>query len=601
MVSARRKLLVSTGALCVFMATGAYALDRLSFETPGASDDLRDALAAASLAREAASAETVDVQNLFAAARADYGRVLGALYGEGYYSGTISILIDGREAAAIPPLDAPTSIRAVDIRITPGPRFAFSRADIAPVAPETAIPEGYAVGQPALSGQIIDAATAGVEGWRAQGHAKAEVSAQRITADHRANTLAADIALRPGPQVTFGTLRMSGNERLRTRRLEKIAGFPTGDTFDPEKLDQVRARLRRTGIFSSVSLTEAETLSPGPSLDADLVVVEEKPRRIGFGGELSSLDGLSVSGYWLHRNLMGGGERLRLDAEISGIGGSTGGVDYTLGARIDRPATLSPDTSAYIETEISALDEVDYRSDNFSFGVGFTHILNDRLTGEIGLEYAISKVRENGDTITFEQIALPISLTWDNRDNPLDATEGYYGEASTTPFLGFGSTGSGAQLTGDFRAYRGFGDSDRFVLAGRAQFGAVFGSDLSETPRDYLFYSGGGGTVRGQPYQSLGVSVLNAGTQRTGGTKFLALSGELRADVTDKIGLVAFYDAGYVSAVDFFDDTGDWHSGAGIGLRYDTGIGPIRLDVAGPVSGDTGEGVQIYIGIGQAF
>lgn len=601
MASSCGKLLVSAFVVGAFFSTGAQALDKFSFETPGASKDLRDALAAASLTREAANAEKTDVQNLFAAARADYARILGALYADGYYSGTISIRIDGREAAAIPPLDAPTSVRSVDIRIAPGPRFAFSQAAIAPVAPQSEIPEGYAVGAPARSGQIVAAATAGVDGWRAQGHAKAEVAAQRITADHRANTLAADIALRPGPQVTFGTLHMRGNERLRTGRLQKIAGFPTGEVFDPEKLDQVRARLRRTGIFSSVSLTEAETLSPGPSLDADLVVVEEKTRRIGFGGELSSLDGLSITGYWLHRNLMGGGERLRLNAEILGIGGSNGGADYKLGARIDRPATLSPDTSAFIQTELSALDEVDYRSDNFSFGIGFTHILNDRLSGEIGLKYAISKVRENGTSRTFEQLALPIALTWDNRDNPLDATEGYYGEAIATPFLGFGTTGSGAQLKGDFRAYRGFGNADRFVLAGRAQMGAVFGSDLAETPRDYLFYSGGGGTVRGQPYQALGVNVLRGGLQRTGGTKFLALSGELRADVTDTIGLVAFYDAGYVSAVDFFDDSGDWHAGAGLGLRYNTGIGPIRLDVAGPVSGDTGEGVQIYIGIGQAF
>lgn len=601
MVLSHGKRLLSAIALGVLMAQAAHALDRLTFETPGADKDLHDVLAAASLTREAGSAETVDVQNLFAAARADYARILGALYSEGYYSGTISIRIDGREASAIPPLDAPATIRAVDIRVTPGPRFSFAHAGIAPVAPETELPEGYAAGEPALSGTIVDAATAGVEGWRNQGHAKAEVSAQRITADHRASTLAADIALAPGPRVTFGTLHINGNERLRTRRLEKIAGFPTGEVFDPEKLDQVRARLRRTGIFSSVTLTEAETVSPGPSLDAELVVVEEKPRRIGFGAELSSLDGLALSGYWLHRNLMGGGERLRLDGEISGIGGSTGGADYTLGARIDRPATLSPDTSAFIETELSALDEVDYRSDNFSFGIGFTHIVNPRLTAEIGLKYTISKVRENGTRRTFEQLALPIALTWDNRDNPLDATEGYYGEAVATPFLGFGTTGSGGQIKGDFRAYRGFGESDRFVLAARAQVGAVFGADLMETPREYLFYSGGGGTVRGQPYQSLGVNVLRGGTQRSGGTRFLALSGEMRADVTDKIGLVAFYDAGYVGAVDFFDDSGDWHAGAGLGLRYNTGIGPIRLDVAGPIGGDTGEGVQIYIGIGQAF
>ena len=86
---------------------------------------------------------------------------------------------------------------------------------------------------------------------------------------------------------------------------------------------------------------------------------------------------------------------------------------------------------------------------------------------------------------------------------------------------------------------------------------------------------------------------------RGGGRSFAAASGELRYGVTDTIGVVAFADAGYVGA-ELFED-GEWHAGAGLGLRYKTPVGPIRLDVAGPVAGDTGDGVQIYIGIGQAF
>lgn len=591
--------LVAGATVAVLFIQSASALD-FTFETPGADKSLRDFLAGASLTREAGRAKADDPQEIFAAARADYARLLGALYSEGYYSGTISILLDGREAAAIAPLDAPASVHKVTMRITPGPRFAFSRATIAPLAKKTELPPGYASGEVAKSGEIVAAATAGVEGWRNQGHAKATVAGQHITADHRAKTLAADIALDAGPRVQFGQLTMQGYQRMDPQRLAEIAGYPTGKIFDPAKLDEVRARLRRTEIFSSVTVTEAETLSPGPSLDALLEVVENRPRRIGFGGELSTLDGLTVSGYWLHRNLLGGGERLRVDAEIAGIGGASGGADFSLGARIERPATLSPDTSAYIETSIEQLDEVDYSSKGFSVGMGLTHIFNPRLTGEFGVSYGWTEVTDDFSITRYRQLALPMNLTWDNRDVPLDATKGYYLTADATPFLGFGSTGSGAQLKADLRAYRALG-SGRFVLAGRAQVGAVVGSGLLETPREYLFYSGGGGTVRGQPYQSLGVNVLRGGDLRTGGTKFLGLSAELRADVTDKIGVVAFYDAGRIGAVDFFDDSGDWHAGAGVGMRYNTGIGPIRFDVAGPVGGDTGSGVQIYLGIGQAF
>src|SRR5690606_23497452 len=117
------------------------------------------------------------------------------------------------------------------------------------------------------------------------------------------------------------------------------------------------------------------------------------------------------------------------------------------------------------------------------------------------------------------------------------------------------------------------------------------------------FWSGGGGTVRGQPYQSLGVPLARSAllSVQTGGMSFAAASAELRAAITDRIGAAAFYDAGFVGIDELFGGTGQWHAGAGIGLRYNTGIGPIRVDVAVPVSGPTGDGVQIYVGIGQAF
>jgi translocation and assembly module TamA len=115
-------------------------------------------------------------------------------------------------------------------------------------------------------------------------------------------------------------------------------------------------------------------------------------------------------------------------------------------------------------------------------------------------------------------------------------------------------------------------------------------------PNDYRFYSGGGGTVRGQSYQSLGITVNG---NDTGGRSFLGLSGELRATVRKNIGVVAFADYGFIGEGSF-GGTGDSHAGAGLGLRYLTPIGPIRLDVAAPIGG-TGSGAQVYVGIGQAF
>ena len=131
----------------------------------------------------------------------------------------------------------------------------------------------------------------------------------------------------------------------------------------------------------------------------------------------------------------------------------------------------------------------------------------------------------------------------------------------------------------------------------------MVGASLLNTPPDYLFFSGGGGTVRGHPFQSLGVLVQRSGSvlSQSGGMSFFGMSGEARLAIGEKLGAVAFYDAGYIGAGELFDGAGQWQTGAGLGLRYDTGFGPVRLDVAFPVTGSTADRLQVYVGIGQAF
>lgn len=586
---------------CGWLALPAVALERLEFRVPGGSDDLAEALRGASLLVTSDRDGQEDAQDLFAAARADYGKLLGVLYAAGHYSGVISIRVDGREAAGIAPLDAPERIDVVEVIVEPGPAFRFSEARIGPLAQGTAVPKAFAIGQPALSGVVREAAVAGIDGWRAQGHAKATVAGQEVVANHADATLAARIGLDPGPRLRFGPLDVVGAERMRERRIVKIAGLPEGEVYSPEELRRATERLRRTGVFRSVTLTEGDVTAPD-LLPITATVVEEKPRRYSLGAEIASAEGLSLTGFWLHRNLLGGAERLRVDGEVTNIGAQTSGVDWSLGVTLERPATLTPDTTVGINAEVGHLDQEDYFADLATVGISATHYFSETLTGRIGLSYDYAEGRDQLSGFLFRNVSIPIGVTWDRRNDKANATGGWYLDAEVKPFFGFGTTGSGVRATLDGRGYLGFGETDRFVLAGRVQMGAVMGSALLDTPRDDLFYSGGGGTVRGQPYQSLGVQ-LRRGLVDTkiGGSHFLGAQLEARAMVTERIGVVGFYDVGRIDVGGFFGDAGDWHSGAGVGVRYDTGFGPIRLDVAAPVGGTTGDGVQIYVGLGQAF
>ncbi|MEH7828674.1 autotransporter assembly complex protein TamA [Gemmobacter denitrificans] len=585
-----------------FIAQPAGALEPVEFIVAGDNAALAKDLRGASVLLAGESEGKSEPEEVFAAARAEYGRLVNTLYAKGHYAPVIRISVDGREAASIAPLDAPAQIGRIVVNVDPGPVFAFSQTRLRPVAPGTKLPEGFAPGEPAESGLVRAAVQAGVTGWRDAGHAKAAVSGQDVVADHVTHTLSADVTLNPGPKLRFGKLRVEGHQRMQERRILKIAGLPEGEVYSPEELKRSAERLRRSGVFRSVSMVEDETVTRPDLLGITATVVEEKTRRYSIGAEVASFEGLDLTGYWLHRNLLGGGERLKVEGEVANIGAQNSGMDYMLGVSVERPATLTADTTMTLKTGFAHLDEEDFTADLYSFGIGFSQYISDELTARAGLEYNHAEVEDAFDTYTYKHLALPLGVTWDKRDTALDARKGFYIDAEARPYLGFGTTDSGLRIKADGRIYKTFGEARPVTLAGRAQLGAIMGGSVLGTPRDYLFYSGGGGTVRGQPYQALGVPLTRAVySEEIGGMTFAALSAELRARITPKIGVVGFADAGFVGVTDF--GTGDWHAGAGLGLRYDTGFGPIRLDVATPIEGsvDTGDGVQIYVGIGQAF
>jgi translocation and assembly module TamA len=575
----------------------ADAMDSLRFSVPdGTQDTLRGRLRAGSLLRQNEREDLTEPQDTLAAALADYRRLTEVLYANGYYSGVISIRIDGQEAALIAPGSAPNQIHEVTVNVEPGKRFKFGRADLSPLAPGTELPKRFRTGAPARADTIGRAANDAINAWRAAGHAKARITTQDVTADHAAARLDALLRIAPGPSVTFGELRHSGSANLRGGRITEIAGLPTGAPFNPAEVERAATRLRRSGVFSSVALNEAEELGPEATLDIEAALVESRPRRFGAGVEVSTQSGLQLSGFWMHRNLLGGAERLRVEGEVRDLALDGGEVDYALGVRIDRPASFGADTTAFATLDLRSEQEPLFDLDQIDMSIGATRYLTDNVVAEAQLRFSRAQTNDAFGNRRFTLLSTPLRFSWDRRDDTLNPQKGQFLETIATPYLGLDGSESGTQFVVDGRRYEPLMDG-RVIAAARVQLGSVAGSSVAGTAPALVFQSGGGGTVRGQPFQSLGVS---NGTEESGGRSFIGLSGEIRAELRRRLGLVGFADAGFIGAGSAFED-GAWHAGAGLGLRYDTSVGPIRFDVGVPVSGNTGSGTQFYIGIGQAF
>lgn len=574
--------------------------------------ELESAVEAASLSQRALDQDITDIQEIYGAAVSEYRQIIGVLYGEGFYGPSISVTADGREVSDISPLAVPDAIDKIVITVSPGPAFRFGTAQVDPRAPEadqgTPVVSGFAPGEPARSGLVGAAANAGVREWREGGHAKATIGGQDVIARHNDQELDVDIQIEPGPKLRFGNVSYAGTSDVREKRIREMLGLPTGEVYSPEELNDAANRLRRSGAFKTVVLKEAETPNADGTLDYSLTVIDELPRRFGFSAEFSTVDGALVSGFWLHRNVFGGAERFRVDGEIAGIGSESsgyadefGGVDYKTSFRLSRPAAWGPDNTAFIFGELEHLDEPDYLEQQATLGIGINRHFSDDLYGEVagGLRY--SRAEDAFGNREFNHVIFPSRLEWDKRGNEGDPRNGFFFDARVTPLVGYNGSADLIHLDLDNRAYVSFGANDLITLAGRVQIGSDLGASTEDTPPDYLFFSGGGDTVRGQRYQSLGAGENNGDT--VGGRSFLGVSAEVRSRITDTLGVVGFVDYGFVGSESWIDEDSNEHSGLGLGVRYATPIGPIRVDIATPFTGDVEEfsRVELYIGVGQAF
>ncbi|MDN3722498.1 BamA/TamA family outer membrane protein [Roseibium salinum] len=275
-------------------------------------------------------------------------------------------------------------------------------------------------------------------------------------------------------------------------------------------------------------------------------------------------------------------------------------LTYHVGATFTRPGFLTRDTSfvASLAGDREVLDV--YTRTGISGAIGLRHIFGDDLSGRIFLEASQGHFEDDAfGERDFTTLGLAGALTYDGRDSETNATEGLYLEGAVEPFYEFVQGNTALKLTAEGRAYAGLGAEDRVVLAGRLKVGSISGPSIADLPPDKLYLAGGGGSVRGYGYRTIGVETFGV---TTGGRSLIEGSAELRVRATDKFGVVGFIDAAQVGAEPWPEVGDDLRVGAGAGIRYDTGFGPIRLDVGVPLDKRTGDpDFAVYVGIGQAF
>lgn len=576
-------------------------------------EELDDAIKAASDLWRGKDDPVAGSAGLITRAQGDYRRILAALYNNGYYAGVISITINGREAANLVPGTQLPKASTVEISVRPGPPYAFGQARIENQAPvdvdyDDVVPlpadEGFAPGERAKAGKVRLAGRLATRAWRQQGYPKAKVAAREATAIHPDRQLNVTLRMDPGRRADFGETYVEGAEDVDADFIAYMTGIEPGTEFDPDELKRARDRLDRLGVFALHKIEEADIITADGLLPLNVVVQERKRRRIGIGATYSSIDGAGMEAFWLHRNLFGRAERLKLTAQFGGIGASgsldADEFDYYVGADFTKPGAINPDTDFVANIFGKREFNETFRETSAGGLIGLKFYYSETITAEAGAFAKYGDFRDAFGDRRFLTTGFSGALTYDGRDNKLEPTKGIYTEFKARPFYEWEYANAAARLEVEARTYYSPDGDGRTVFAARAKAGSLIGPSIAETPPDLLFATGGGGSVRGYGFRNIGLR--NAAGQVTGGKSLLQGSIELRQRIGESFGVVAFADAGTVGTGSFSGIGDDFKIGVGAGLRYYTGLGAIRLDVAIPLDPEADDpSFAIYAGIGQAF
>lgn len=599
---------------------------------------------------------------LIGRARSDLERLKTVLESFGYYQSYVAITIDELPLDD-PTLGERLTSQArnddarVKITFNLGPVYHLRKVEIdGDVPADTRNALHLKSGDLAVAAEVLAGGDRLQTALEDEGYAFAKVDppiAHEIPAEH---VLDVSFHAVTGAQVNIGAIHFRGLKRMRESFVRRRLLVHPGERYGSTKIERARKDLLGLGVFSSVTVQIATQPDGAGNVPITFRVRERPLHAVSLNAAYSSDLGGSSGVTWTDRNMTGKADQLTLSASVINLGGSaTTGMGYDLGAKYLLPEFGHRDQT--LQLAIGALNQSlqAYDQKALTLGATLTRKLSSIWTASIGFTGERERINQegfltqdcpvtgcptvelpeqliSGPTCTttgctqevfttqrlptnYTLLALPMTLIYNTTglDSPIeDATHGIRASFSETPTLSLGARSAKFFVSQASIAYyldlQSWGlkqDPGRSVLALRALAGLAQGAGQFSLPPDQRFYAGGSGTIRGYRYQSVGPLFCSNCTHPSydpiGGTAINSGTAEYRQRVGRNLGFAVFVDAGQVSRdVNPLDAT--LRFGVGAGVRYYTPIGPIRLDLAGPIQRlPGGDAFEVYIGLGQAF
>lgn len=414
----------------------------------------------------------------------------------------------------------------------------------------------------------------------------------KVIADQQTKEVLVTFHIELGEKAFFGPVSIKGNHTVDSRLIFKKMSWKEGDPFNSDQILKTIQALESLGLFRAVTITYSE------DGDADLPILieveEAKHRSIAIGLSYSTQRGPGFTFEWEHRNVMGLGHHFSFDANV---------LQYIqeLKAQYVLPDFLSPCQSLILSLEVEHDDTDAFEETWGSLSAMVERRVSPHLRLSYGMLYKQLYVGSSDQNGSYGLFKTPLQLRWSNANDLLDPSSGatlFFKTIPTGQFSDSPSFYTVNYLSGAY--YIPFADG-KFVLASKGQLGSILGSSIQGIPVSERLFAGSETTLRGYGYYT--VSPLDEDGKPIGGRSLSVFSLEGRWRVTEKWGTALFYDVGnvYSSAFPTFD--GKWLQSAGLGVRYYTPVGPLRLDIAFPLNRrkHLDGPFQFYFSVGQAF
>jgi translocation and assembly module TamA len=538
---------------------------------------------------------------LIGRAQDDEASFATVLHSLGFDAGSVTITINGTTLDDPALLDTLTqTAKPVTVTILPakGALFHLGRIDA------TALPAGYKLpihpGQTATAAPILAVTPALLTAWHDAGYAFAHVSAPVAVADLATHRLDVTYDVTPGPRVDIGAVDFTGLGRTNPVFLRSHIEMRRGALYSDQALADARGSLLGLGIFSAVSP------SLGTPRDGTVPIIFHttplKRHAVTLSASYATDQGITLSTSWEDRNVFGNAENLTLTAAGNGIGGTgTTAPGYDVKAVFNKPDVWHHAQELSLSGEVQQESLTAYSRTALLLAANLSHPLSKHVSLTYGPAFVAENVLQESVWRSYLLLQFPVTLSYNTADSALEPTNGVIASATLTPTEPAAGQDHSPFLIAQASAsaYLAVEPAARGIVALRGQLGSIVGTTQLGVPPDQRFYAGGSGTVRGYTYQTIGP--LFADDNPQGGLAFDAASLEFRQRVATNFGIVPFVDAGQVNAraAPF---QGTLRIGVGVGLRYYTGIGPIRFDIAFPLTRIAGSGgFALYIGLGEAF